>query len=164
MRTRIAVGLVLVTLLAATAPAAVAQSESDSGSPEWSDEVYEAVSEMVPEYNERVSEIDLGIAGDQLADRRVNVYIEDGEGTAVYSFYMDDRNRIQDLQRGTHPDAQLKITTTREALVRIAEAEDPAAAFRSAARGDAITIAGERGHPVEQAKWTVVNALKSVLF
>lgn len=164
MRTRIAVGLALVTLLAAVAPGALAQTGSDADAPPWSDEAYETVSEMVPKYNERVSEIDLGIAGDQLADRRANVYIEDGDQTAVYSFYMDEQNRIQDLQRGAHPDAQLKITTTRDLLEAVASADDPAAAFREAVRNDEIRIAGERGHPVEQVKWTVVNAAKGLFF
>ena len=160
MRTRIVVGVVLVALLAAAAPSALAQTDA----PEWEDEAYETVSEMVPKYNERVSEIDLGIAGDQLADRRANVYIEDGDQTAVYSFYMDEANRIQDLQRGAHPDAQLKITTTRDVLEAVASADDPAAAFRVAVRNDEIRIAGERGHPVEQVKWTVVNTVKGLFF
>jgi len=160
MRTRIVVGVVLVALLAAAAPSALAQTDA----PEWEDEAYETVSEMIPKYNERVSEIDLGIAGDQLADRRANVYIEDGDQTAVYSFYMDEANRIQDLQRGAHPDAQLKITTTRDVLEAVASADDPAAAFRVAVRNDEIRIAGERGHPVEQVKWTVVNTVKGLFF
>jgi len=160
MRTRIVVGLVLVTLLAAAVPGALAQTDA----PAWEDEAYETVSEMVPKYNERVSEVDLGIAGDQLADRRANVYIEDGDQTAVYSFYMDEQNRIRELQRGAHPDAQLKITTTRDVLEAVASADDPAAAFREAVRSDEIRIAGERGHPVEQAKWTVVNAIKGLFF
>jgi hypothetical protein len=164
MRTRTVVGIMLVTLLAAAAPSALAQTGSDADAPEWEDEAYETFSEMVPKYNERVSEIDLGIAGDQLADRRVNVYIEDGDQTAVYSFYMDERNRIRDLQRGAHPDAQLKITTRIDVLEAVASADDPAAAFRVAVRNDEIRIAGERGHPVEQAKWTVVNAVKGLFF
>jgi hypothetical protein len=157
MRSRIAVAAVLTVLLLSTSTGAFAQSD-----PAWEGEVYEAVSEMVPTYNERVSEVDLGIAGDQLADRRVNVYVEDGDATAVYSFRTDADNRIEDFRRGAHPDARLRVTTSRATVVGVARADNPAAAFRAAVAGGDIVVTGERGHPVEQVKWTVINALRSV--
>lgn len=157
MRSR-TIAVVLAVLLASTATGAVAQS-----SPPWEQEVYDAVSEMIPAYNAGVASVDLGVAGDQLANRRVNVYVEDGDATAVFSFRTDADNRIEDFRRGAHPDAQLRITTTRETVVRVARADDPAAAFRGAVSGGDIAVRGESGHPIEQVKWTVINTLRSFL-
>lgn len=153
--------VLLATLLVASAATGVASAQTDE--PDWSDEVYENVAEMLPTYNERVDEVDLGVAGDQLAEKRVNVYIVDGDQTATYSFYMDESNRITDLQRDPHPDAQLRLHTSRRTIDDIADAEDPTQAFRDAVRTGDISISGEKGHPVEQVKWTVINFLAKFL-
>ncbi|WP_233203874.1 hypothetical protein [Halegenticoccus soli] len=119
---------------------------------------------MVGLYNANVASADLGVAGEQLADRRVNLYVRGSGGTAAYSFYVDEDNRISDLRDGRHPDADLKMTTDRATVRGIAGADDPSAAFRRAvARGD-VVVGGERGRIVERVKWTVINAAKGLLF
>ncbi|MGM0590484.1 MAG: hypothetical protein ACQETI_02450 [Halobacteriota archaeon] len=143
-------------LVSASAGVGVAQS----GNPAWADDLYDQMSSMVEPYNDNVADANLGVAGDQLADRRVNVYITSGDETAVFSFYMDADNRITDLQPEAHPDAQLKMTTSKATLESLAASDNPAADFRSAVANDDIVIAGEDGHIVEQVKWTVINVVK----
>ena len=138
----------LLILVAATG-GAVAQSSGD--------DLYESVEEMVPAYNDNADSVDLGpinLAGTS------NIYIADGDSTVTYAVTMDDRNRITGLSDGPNGDAVRKITTDRETIQGIVDADNPARAFRDAVADDDIVITGESGQPIEQIKWVVINAFK----
>ncbi|TKX86984.1 hypothetical protein EXE43_05430 [Halorubrum sp. SS5] len=138
----------LLALVAATG-GAVAQSSGD--------DLYESLEEMVPTYNDNVDGINLGpinLAGTS------NIYVEDGDSTVTYAVTMDDRNRITGLSESPSDDAVRKITTDRETIRGIVDADDPATAFRDAVANDDIAISGESGQPIEQLKWAVINAFK----
>lgn len=151
--------LVVLGLLVGAAGPVAAQSDE----PAWSDSLYDQFAGMVGEYNENVEPSDLGVASNLLAGKSVNIYVEGDGGTAVYSFTMDDGNRITDLSRERNPDAQLKMTTDRATVQRVSSSSNPAAAFQTAVESGDIVIGGEDGHLVEQVTWGVVNALRGVL-
>lgn len=141
---------VAVLLTSAATGGAVAQSASGDG-------LYESLEGMVPVYNENVDSVDLGpisLAGTS------NIYIQDGESVVTYSITMDDQNRITDLAESRDEDAKRKITTDRETITGLVEADNPAAAFRTAVANDDIVITGEDGQIVERIKWTIINAFK----
>lgn len=156
---RLATLAVVVLLLSSSAGSVAAQSDD----PEWAAELETAVDEMLPAYNEHAGDLDLGplsLAG------TTNVYVNDpdsdGDGLATFHITMDSDNRITAFERGTSDDATRKLTTDRATLERIAAADNPAAAFRSAVANDDIVITGEDGHFVEGLKWTIVNAFKGL--
>jgi len=144
--------VVAVLVVSAVAGSGAAQSDAPADA-----DLYESLEEMVPVYNENAESLDLGpvnLAGTS------NVYIQDGNSTVTYSVTMDSQNRITELDNGTSPDANRRISTDRETIEEVSSADNPAAAFRTAVANDEIVITGEDGHVIEQAKWTVVNALK----
>ena len=156
---RILAVLVAASLLLATsAPVAVAQSDD-----QWQTDLYSELSASVDVFNANVDNISLGFAGDQLADKRVNLYVNDGDDRMVASFYMDGDNHITDLREEAHPDAQLKMTTDRATVETIVNSNTPAADFRSAVADDRIVISGEDDQFVERVKWGVINLLKGFL-
>ena len=154
-------------LVVSSSVGAVAAQET--GDPDWADDLETTVNEMLPAYNERAGDINLGpisLAG------TTNVYvhdadsdgdgIDDGGDTATFRITMDSQNRITAFERGTSDDAARKLTTDRATLERIATADNPAAAFRTAVANDDIVISGESGHFVESLKWTILNAFKGL--
>ncbi|PSP85647.1 hypothetical protein BRC83_02670 [Halobacteriales archaeon QS_1_68_17] len=138
--------------MSAAAPA-VAQSDQ----PAWAADLYDRTEGMVEVYNGNVSKIDLGVAGDQLANERVNFRISDGDEEAVFSFRMDGNNRITQLSPGPRDDATLVMETDRETVEGIIEARNPAAAFRDAVLDDEITISGVGA--VNGVKWSAINVV-----
>lgn len=165
---RLATLAVVVTLLVSSVGSVAAQSAN----PDWAAELETTVDEMIPAYNERAGDVNLGpfsLSG------TTNVYVydddSDGDGvddgtedrTATFHITMDGDNRITAFETGTSDDAARKLTTDRATLERIANADNPAAAFRSAVANDDIVISGESGHFVEGLKWTVVNLFKGLL-
>jgi hypothetical protein len=151
--------LVALSLLAATAsPVVVAQSED-----QWKSDLADRFAANVGTFNDNVDNASLGVAGDQLANHRVNFYVEDGDDRLVLSFYMDGDNHVTDFRRGPHEDASLKMTTDRQTVEGILASPTPASAFRAAVADDRVVIAGERGHPVQQVKWAVINLVKPFL-
>lgn len=156
---RFLTALVAVSLLiTAAAPAAVAQSDD-----QWKTDLYDDLSTSVGVFNANVDNVSLGTAGDQLAGKRVNLYVTDGDDQMVASFYMDGDNHITELQPEAHPDASLKMTTDRATVGAIVNSQNPAADFRQAVIDGRITINGEDGHFVEQVKWAVINLLARFL-
>ena len=149
----------VVVVAGAASGVGVAQQADDDA---WADTLYERLSGQVDTFNENVDDADLGVAGDQLAGHWVNLYVSDGNSTVVVSFYMDENNHISDVQRGAHPDATLKMTTDRETVESVLAAERPASAFRQAVVDGEVVIGGEQGKVVQQAKWTVINAVKGL--
>ncbi|WP_049983338.1 hypothetical protein [Halorubrum sp. BV1] len=154
-RTRtLTVLVVAVVAVGAVTGGAVAQPSGGDA------DLYEALEEMVPTYNEHADSVDLGpvsIAGTS------NIYIEDGDSVITYSMTIDDRNRITDLSESADDDAVRKITTDRKTIERLTAADNPARAFRDAVANDDIVITGEDGQTVEQIKWAVINAFKGFL-
>lgn len=165
---RFATLAVVCTLLVSSVGSVAAQSDD----PDWAAELETTVDEMIPAYNERAGDVDLGpfsLAG------TTNVYVYDDDsdgdgvpdgteddGLATFHITMDGDNKITAFERGTSDDAARKLTTDRATLERIAAADNPAAAFRSAVGNDDIVISGESGHFVEGLKWTVVNLFKGL--
>ncbi|MFB6130688.1 MAG: hypothetical protein ABEJ28_07710 [Salinigranum sp.] len=139
---RTVVLVVLATVVVSSAGLAVAQS---NGGPSWEAQVYSQFSGQVSEFNKNVDNVDLGPAGKRLAGTSANVYVEGPDGTATFSFKMDENNHITDLSRDTVSEADLKITTSRATVEAIASSKNPAATFRSAyAKGD-ISIQADYG-------------------
>ena len=156
---RILTALAVVSLVvAAASPAAVAQSDD-----RWKTDLYNELSASVDVFNANVDNVSLGFAGDQLANERVNLYVNDGDDQMVASFYMDGDNHITQLQQGAHPDAQLKMTGDRETVESIINSNTPAADFRDAVVDDRIVISGEDDAFVERVKWGLINLLKGFL-
>lgn len=163
---RLATLAVVAMLLVSSAGSVAAQSDE----PEWAAELEATVDEMLPAYNEHAGDLDLGPLS---LSGTTNVYVHDpdsdgdgvddgDDGLATFHITMDSQNRITAFERGTSDDATRKLTTDRATLERIAAADNPAAAFRSAVANDDIVIAGEDGHFVESLKWTIVNAFKGL--
>jgi hypothetical protein len=129
---------------------------AQSNNPEWGQELYEQVEGMQDQYNANADQVDLGpvnLAG------TMNVYVNDGDEQATYSFTMNEDNEITSMQQGLDPTAPRKITTTRATLERIANSDNPAAAFRSAVLSGEIDITGEDGELIETIKWEVAKFL-----
>lgn len=149
--------LVAVSLLLVGSVGGVAAQSESTENPEWGEELFAEMESMVDDYNTHAESVDLGpvsLAG------ATNVYVVDGDEQATYTIYMDGDHRITDVQQGTDADAKRKMTTDRATIDRIAGADNPAAAFRSAVDSDDIVISGESGEVVEQIKWTIINVLK----
>lgn len=164
--TRIVTLAVAALLVSSSIGSVAAQA---TGEPEWASELESNVNEMIPAYNERAGEINLGPLS---LSGTTNVYVHDadsdgdgvsdGEDLATFQITMDSQNRITNFERGTSDDAARKLTTDRATLEGIANANNPAAAFRNAIADDKIVISGEGGHFVESLKWTIVNAFKGL--
>lgn len=160
----------IVALLVSSAGTAVAQSDD----PEWESEVYDEFAGQVDKFNAQVGQIDLGPAGGRLAGASANLYVEGEDGTADFSFEMDEQNRITNVQREPTEGADLRITTTRETVREIAEANNSAATFRSAyASGDidiqagyslSDAVTGKQGSVVKSVSnwgfWKAADAVK----
>jgi hypothetical protein len=150
--------LVAVLLVVSVASPVVAQSDD-----QWKSDLFAQFESHADLFNDNIDNVSLGVAGDQLADHRVNLYVADGDDELVMSFYMDSNNHITDLRMEAHPDASLKMETDRGTVESILASQTPASDFRDAVADDRIVISGERGHLVEQVKWIVVNLVKSFL-
>ena len=156
--------LAVVCMLLVSSVGSVA---AQSNEPDWAGELETTVTEMIPAYNERAGDVNLGPLS---LSGTTNVYVHDADsdgdgisdGTATFHITMDGDNRITAFERGTSDDATRKLTTDRATLERIANAQNPAAAFRNAVTNDDIVISGESGHFVESLKWTVLNLFKGL--
>lgn len=153
--TRVASVALALLLVFSSVGGVAAQSDN----PEWGQELFEEVEGMQDKYNANADEVNLpvSIAG------TMNVYVNDGDEQATYSFTMNADNEITSMQQGLDSDAPRKITTDRAVLQRIADSDNPAAAFRNAVMNDEIVISGEEGQTLEQIKWAVVNFLKDYI-
>lgn len=157
--TRIATIVLTATLVFLAAIAGPVGAQSDQ--PEWADDMYAQLEGMVGTYNENIDASDLGVAGDQLKNEKVNLVVTDTDGTeATASFRMDGDLQIQELKQGTRDDATMKMTTDRATLTGIVESNDPSAAFQNAITGGDITIDGLG--TVNAVKWVVINTLVSL--
>ena len=147
---------VLLAFFVVTSGAAVAQSASDQ--PEWADEAFAEYEGMVAVYNESITEVDLGVAGSQLAGERVNLAVTDANGsTATFSFRMDSELRMTELEQGARSDATLRMSTDRETFQQVLNADNPAVALRNAVMNDDITFDGLG--TANAVKWTVINTV-----
>lgn len=90
----------------------------------------------------------------------MNVYVEDGDETHVFSAVVKDDMRIADVAAESNEDASTRIETDRATLETIAQSSNPVAGVKQALRNDRIRVSGEKGHPVDQAVWTVANLFK----
>lgn len=152
-------GLLLVAVSAFAISPVVAQTDQ----PDWAADMLDRMVPMVDAYNENVNADDAGIAGDQLKKQKVNLIVTDEANgtTAEASFRLDGQLRMHDLRDSTRSDASMKMSTDRETMERIIEANDPSSAFQNAIAGDDITIDGLG--PVNAVKWVVLNAISGLL-
>lgn len=172
--------VVVAVLLVASAGGAVAQSGGGDGNPAWADALFSDMQGMAGTYNENVGEAqgDMSMPTrqvyDQLKGKRVNAYFVGTD--VVFSFRMTRAGHITDLRPRPRDDAQLAMYMTRDTAESLAAAEEPVGPFVSAVQtgrfvgsGDdrtvrGVVIKGEKGRTVEQAKWTVINTAKGLLF
>jgi len=158
------VGTVLALLVVTSGVGAVtAQSDADSASdqPEWADEAFAEYEEMVAVYNDSITSVDLGVAGDQLANERVNLVVTDADGsTAAFSFRTDGQLRMTEVKQGTRADATIRMSTDRETFNETLTADNPATAFTNAVAEGEITIDGLG--TANAVKWTVINGVTSL--
>ena len=160
------VALLTLSLLVAGSGGAVAQSDDPSAS-----ELFQRFSEMSDAFNEQITGVDLGPAGDRLAGQTANVYIETPDGEEGFSFAMDDQNRITNLQQTTVDDADLVVRTDAATVESIATSDTPAQAFRDAYRNGDITIktnygvveAASSGRIVDWAFWSAADVFRGFL-
>ncbi|ELZ93975.1 hypothetical protein C440_10158 [Haloferax mucosum ATCC BAA-1512] len=150
------VSLFLVVVLVASSGTVLGQ-ESETRSDE---EMQELLEEGVALYNQNVDQLDVSFARELIAGKTVNVYVEDGDETHVFSAVVEDDMRIADVAVGPNESASTRVTTDRATLETIAESSDPVSAVKQALRDDRIRVTGEKGHPVDQAVWTVANFVK----
>jgi hypothetical protein len=149
---------VFLALLVFTSGVAVAQSGSASDQPAWAAEAFAEYEGMVGVYNESITSVDVGVAGEQLANERVNLVVTDTNGTAAtISFRMDSQLRMTELQLGEHPDATLRMSTDRATFDGILAADNPAVAFRNAVTNGDITFDGLG--TTNAVKWSVINTV-----
>jgi hypothetical protein len=152
---------VLLAFLVVTSGVVVAQSDTASDQPAWADAAFAEYEGMVAVYNESITAVDLGVAGEQLSGERVNFVVTDGDGeTATFSFRMDDQLRMTELQQGARSDATLKMSTDRTTLNEVVTADNPAVAFRNAVAGGDITFDGLG--TTNAVKWVVINTVASL--
>ena len=164
------VSAVFVALLVASV--GVAPTSAQAG-PAWAQDAYDRFADRAPTFNEMVDGVDLGPAGDRLAGRSANVYVESDDGAAVFSFAMDEDNHVTDLRPEARDDADLEVRTDRATVEAIATADNPAGAFRDAYKGGDIAIGTTGGFTeavsdgpstvVDWAFWTVADTLKGFL-
>jgi len=162
----VAAVVVAGTGVAAAQAATVAQADEPAASG-----LYEQFAGMTESFNEGVADVDLGPAGDRLAGRTANVYVDTPEGREGFSFAMDERNRITNLQPRTVEDADLRMVTDRTTVRAIASADAPAAAFRDAYRTGDVTIradfgaveAATSGRLLDWGFWTAADLFKGLL-
>jgi hypothetical protein len=159
LTTRYLISVLLVVSLVSVSAGPVLAQESEVPSDE---ELERLLDEGVTLYNQNVDQLDLGFARGLIAGETVNVYIEDGDQTHVYSASFEDDLRISDVSTEPNSDASTRISTDRATLESIASSSDPLEAAEQAIRDDRIRITGERGHLVDQAVWTVVNLFKGL--
>ena len=153
------VTLVLVVVLVVASGPVLAQ-ESDTPSDE---EMKQLLDEGVALYNQNVEQFDVSFARGLIAGKTVNVYVEDGEQTHVFSAVVEDDMQIADVEMGANSDAATRITTDRATLESIAASSDPLSEVEQAVRDDQIRVSGEKGKPLDQAIWTVANLFKGLL-
>jgi hypothetical protein len=152
---------VLLAVFVVTSGVAVAQSDAGSDQPAWADEAFAEYEGMVAVYNESITSVDLGTAGDQLANERVNLVVTDDDGaTATISFRMDSQLRMIDLQQGARSDATLRMSTDRGTFDDILAADNPAVAFRNAVTSGDITFDGLG--TTNAVKWVVINTVANL--
>ncbi|ELZ82419.1 hypothetical protein C453_15078 [Haloferax elongans ATCC BAA-1513] len=150
--------LVVILVVALTIPTgSVVAQESETPSDE---EVLRLLENGVDLYNQNVDQFDVMFARDLIGGKTVNVYVEDGSETHVYSAVVADDMRIEEVALGPNPEASTRITTERAVLEEIADSPDPLGEVREALRDGRIRVNGEKGHPVDQAVWTVANLFK----
>jgi hypothetical protein len=170
--TRTLVALVVV-LAAVAVPASVVPATAQSGDqPAWADDLFADMQGMQDRYNENVDPGNMTFAQrqvyNQLTGNVINVYIV--ETDVVFSFRMTPDGTIRDLQQSRRDDASLRMELTRETAEDLAAEENPVPAFVGAVQDGrrtdgtvrGIVIKGERGNPVKQATWMVVNTLKGL--
>lgn len=155
--------LVAASLLVTAGAVGPVAAQSDPVRPAWSGEVFDTLQTGFALYNDNSDSLDLGPLAGQLENKRVNLYVRDGDETAVYSFRMTGAGKVVDLREASHPDASLRMETERATIERVATADNPARALADAIANDEVTIRGERGHVVAQVTWTVLNVLKGFL-
>jgi len=145
---------VLLALFVVTSGVAVAQSDQ----PDWAESTFEEFSGMVDVYNEAITSVDLGIAGDQLSGEKVNLVVNDADGeSATFSFELDSQLRMTDLDLGPRDDATLRMSTDRETVSEIVNADNPAVEFRDAVASGDVTFSGIG--TTNAVKWTVINTV-----
>lgn len=152
------IGIILAALVVSSG-IALAQSQSGSeDQPAWADEAFAKYEGTVSIYNDRITAVDLGIAGDQLANERVNLVVTDTDGsTATISFRMDDQLRMTELEQGPRSDASIRLSADRVTFERILDADNPAVAFRTTVTNGGISIDGIGA--TSAVKWVVINTI-----
>lgn len=99
--------------------------------PAWADDLFERMERAAEAYNAGVGPDERGVLEQWLlSDARVNLYVEGPDGSeAAVSFRTDDRLRVTRLQRGRHEHPTLRVRTSKAAMERIADADDPSTAI-----------------------------------
>jgi hypothetical protein len=122
---------------------------------------YTQLSTIVASHNE--GDHDLGRAGTLLTGNVVNLHVTgpDGDETVV-SFRITDEGRIEDVGAGAHSRAKIKMSTDRETMRSISDANNPGAAFRNAVQLGAIRIDGIGGIGSDLT-WRVVNGVRGLV-
>ena len=172
--------VVIAVLMVTSAGVATAQGGGGIGTPAWADALFSDMQGMAETYNENVDEAQGNMSVptrqvyNQLKGKRVNAYFVGTD--VVFSFRMTRAGHITDLRSTPRDDAQLAMYMTRDTAESLAAADEPVGAFVSAVRtgrfvggGDdrtvrGVVINGEKGRTVENAKWTVINTAKGLLF
>ncbi|WP_416840790.1 hypothetical protein [Haloferax sp. DFSO52] len=150
--------LVVALVVTSTGPALAQESQTSS------DEMKALLDEGVALYNENVDQLDVSFAESFIAGKTVNVYIEDGDETHVFSAVVEDDMQIADVKTGPNPDASIRITTDYDTLESISSSSDPLGVVEQAIRDDRIRVTGEKGNLVDQTIWTLANIIKGLLF
>ncbi|KAB1193663.1 hypothetical protein GJR96_09510 [Haloferax sp. MBLA0076] len=157
VRTLVSLFLVLA-LVSASGPVLAQESETPSD-----EEMKALLDEGVALYNDNVDQLDVSFARSLIAGKTVNVYIDDGGETHVFSASVEDDMTISNVATGPNADASTRISTDRQTLEAIAASSDPLGEVEQAVRDDRIRVSGEKGHLVDQAVWTVANVFKGFL-
>ena len=115
---------------------------AQTAGPAWAGPMFEEIGDAAAEHNAEARTGGTGLfEGWLVRDSRVNLVVDGPDGSrVVYSFTVDQRFRIHDLERGRIAEPTLRVTTDRSTLRDVLAAGDRATAVRQAVRDGRISV------------------------
>ncbi|ESS02501.1 MAG: hypothetical protein A07HR67_02834 [uncultured archaeon A07HR67] len=118
----------------------VAASEH-SASPEWSDQVFDDVEEIVAEYNAQADDEVGLLEGWVLGNDRINLHVRDAEGArAVYSLRLDEQQQVTAVSDEPFENPTVRLRTTKRVVEGIPAGDRTETAIKQAIWNDRIRL------------------------
>jgi hypothetical protein len=156
VRTTLALALAALVVLAGFAGTVQAQTAPESDA----ESVKELLRKAIDGYTDSGATID--VPGKRQVVGPLNVYVDDGPETYVYSLVVTPDLGIEEFAAGPRADATRRAVTDYATIQGIVNADNPPRALEQAVRNGDIRVEGEDGHPIEKIKWAILNFLRSI--